>query len=116
MQLATAAGYEVFITAYPGNIAYLKRLGTSQAFDYRSPNVIRDINLALDRKFLAGALVIGNIWAESCIAVLEKAKRRKFFALAGFPTPGNSSRRLWTEYGNTLSDALSSLVATIDML
>ncbi|KAK1811665.1 hypothetical protein LTR12_013966 [Friedmanniomyces endolithicus] len=87
VQLATAAGYEVFTTASPRNFAYVKRLGASQVFDYRSPTVIRDITLALDRKFLAGALAIGNNGAESCIAVLEEAKGRKFVALASFPTP-----------------------------
>ncbi|KAF6225178.1 hypothetical protein HO133_010375 [Letharia lupina] len=87
IQLATAAGYEVFTTASPKNFAYVERLGASQVFDYRSPTIIRDIILALKDKTLAGVLAIGNSGAESCIAVLEKCKGRKFVAMASFPWP-----------------------------
>ena len=89
IQLAKAAGYEVFTTASSKNFEYVKRLGASQAFDYRSPTVIQDIILALKHKPLAGSFAIGNNGAESCIAVLEKSKGRKFVALASFPMPKN---------------------------
>lgn len=89
IQLATAAGYEVFTTASPKNFEYVTRLGASQAFDYRSPTVIQDIILALKQKTLAGALAIGNNGAESCIAVLEKSKGRKFVAMSSFPWQDN---------------------------
>jgi NADPH:quinone reductase-like Zn-dependent oxidoreductase len=36
IQLAVAAGYEVITTCSPRNFDYVKRLGASQAFDYRS--------------------------------------------------------------------------------
>lgn len=89
IQLATAAGYEVFTTASPKNFDYVKRLGASQAFDYRSPTVIQEIIGALKDKVLAGALAIGNNSAESCTAVLAETKGTKFVALASFPTPEN---------------------------
>lgn len=87
IQLATAAGYEVFTTASPKNFEYVKTLGASQVFDYRSPTVIQDIIFALKHKTLAGALAIGNNGAESCVAVVEKSKGRKFVAMASFPFP-----------------------------
>ena len=43
IQLAVAAGYEVVTTASPRNFDYVKRLGASQAFDYRSKTVVADI-------------------------------------------------------------------------
>ena len=51
IQLATATGYEVFTTASPRSFEYVKSLGASQAFDYRSPTVIQDIAFALRHKF-----------------------------------------------------------------
>lgn len=83
IRLATAAGYEVYTTASPKYFEYVKRLGAIRAFDYRSPTVIQDLIPALQYKTLAGALAIGNNGAESCIAVLEKSKSRRFVAMSG---------------------------------
>lgn len=87
IQLAKAAGYEVITTASPKNFDYVKRLGASQAFDYRSPTVVQDIFLTLKNKFLAGAYALNNNGAESCMAVLEKCQGQKFIAMASFPWP-----------------------------
>ena len=84
IQLATGAGYEVFTTASPKNFEYVKRLGATQAFDYRSPTVVQGIILALKDKNVAGSLAIGNNSAESCTAILEQTKGRKFVAMASF--------------------------------
>lgn len=89
IRLATAAGYEVYTTASPKYFEYVKRLGAIRAFDYRSPTVIQDLISALQHETLAGALAIGNDGTESCIAVLEKSKSRKFVAVASFPPPEN---------------------------
>ena len=56
IQLATAAGYEVFATASPHNFDYIRRLGASQAFDYRGKTVVSDIIEALKGKTIAGAM------------------------------------------------------------
>jgi NADPH:quinone reductase-like Zn-dependent oxidoreductase len=87
IQLATTAGYEVFTTASPKNFEYVKRLGAVQAFDYRSPTVIKDIVNALKNKTLVGAMAIDNGSADACISVLEKTKGGKFVALASVPVP-----------------------------
>jgi NADPH:quinone reductase-like Zn-dependent oxidoreductase len=47
IQLAAAAGYEVFTTASPRNFAYVQRLGAARVFDYRSATVIRDVIQAM---------------------------------------------------------------------
>jgi NADPH:quinone reductase-like Zn-dependent oxidoreductase len=47
IQLAVAAGYEVITTASPCNFEYVKGLGASQVFDYRSGTVVADVIAAL---------------------------------------------------------------------
>ncbi|CEL03762.1 hypothetical protein ASPCAL04906 [Aspergillus calidoustus] len=56
VQLAVAAGYEVYATASPKNFEYVKRLGATEVFDYNSPAVVDDIVTALAGKTLAGAI------------------------------------------------------------
>ena len=87
IQLAKAAGYEVITTASSKNFEYVKRLGASQVFDYRSPTVVQDLVLALKAKKLAGAYAISNNGAESCMSVLEQSQGRKFIANASVPWP-----------------------------
>jgi hypothetical protein len=74
IQLATTAGYEVFTTASPKNFEYVKRLGAVQAFDYRSPTVIKDIVNALKNKTLVGAMAIDNGSAVSLSSRKPKAE------------------------------------------
>lgn len=66
IQLAVAAGYEVFTTASPKNFDYVKSLGAARAFDYNSKTVIPDITSALQGKLVAGAVAIGKGSAEAC--------------------------------------------------
>jgi NADPH:quinone reductase-like Zn-dependent oxidoreductase len=88
IQLAVAAGYEVFSTASPKNHAYLKKLGASQVFDYRSATVAEDMISALKGKSTAGALSIGSGAAEKCMQILDKSTgSNKFVAMATFPVP-----------------------------
>jgi len=60
IQLAAAAGYDVLTTASAHNHDYVKRLGASQAFDYRSPTAVGDITRALRGRTLAGTIAIGH--------------------------------------------------------
>ncbi|EJD44932.1 GroES-like protein [Auricularia subglabra TFB-10046 SS5] len=46
IQLAVHAGYRVIATASPANHAYVKSLGASEVFDYRSPDVVEQIRKA----------------------------------------------------------------------
>ena len=85
IQLAVAAGYEVFTTASPRNFAYCQKLGASRVFDYKDANVVADIVAAFAGKTLAGALAIGAGSADFCASVAAACQGRKFISIATFP-------------------------------
>ena len=87
IQLAVAAGYEVITTCSPKNFDYVKKLGASQAFDYKSKTVVKDIIHAFKGKPTAGALSIGARSAESCLDILAKCTGNKFLSMASYPVP-----------------------------
>ncbi len=99
IQLAVAAGYEVFTTASPHNFDYVKRLGASQAFDYRSKTVVSDIVEALRGRSLAGAMAIGLGSASACIDIVGACAGARFVALASPPASFDDvpagRNRLW---------------------
>jgi len=82
IQLAVAAGYEVITTASPRNFDYVKKLGASQAFDYSSKTVVKDIIAAFQGKTLAGALAIGTGSAEPCADIVHACDGDKFLSMA----------------------------------
>lgn len=85
IQLAAAAGYRVVTTASPRNFDYVKRLGATEAFDYRSPTVVTDIQRALKSCRVVGGLAIGEGSAAACIDVLASCKAPQKVAIATFP-------------------------------
>ncbi len=85
IQLAVAAGYEVFTTSSPRNFDYVKRLGASQVFDYNSKTVVADIIAALTGKTMAGALAIGTGSAEFCVDIVHACNGTKFVSTASTP-------------------------------
>ena len=85
IQLAVAAGYEVFTTASPRNFDYCKKLGASRVFDYKDPRVVPDLIEALSGKTIAGALAIGAGSPELCVAVVHACKGSKFVSIATYP-------------------------------
>ena len=87
IQLAVAAGYEVITTTSPKNFDYVKKLGASQAFDYKSKTVVDDLIHAFEGKTTAGAISIGSRAAENCLDVLNKCKGNKFISMASYPIP-----------------------------
>ncbi|CAO1604843.1 MAG: hypothetical protein LQ349_000481 [Xanthoria aureola] len=87
IQLARAAGYEVFTTASPKNFDYVRKLGADKVWDYRSQTAIRDITGALSDRRFAGAIAIGNGSMEACIGITAASKGRKFVAQASVPWP-----------------------------
>ena len=87
IQLAVAAGYEVITTASPKNFDYVKKLGATTAFDYRSKTVVEDVIAALKKKQCAGAISIGNNSIAPCIDILAASKGRKFVAQASANLP-----------------------------
>jgi NADPH:quinone reductase-like Zn-dependent oxidoreductase len=80
IQLAVAAGYEVFTTSSPNNFDYVKKLGASQAFDYKDENVVQKMIDALKDKELAGAMAIGMNSLHPCATILSKSNGAKFVA------------------------------------
>ncbi|KAF9876428.1 hypothetical protein CkaCkLH20_05836 [Colletotrichum karsti] len=64
IQYAKLSGYDVITTASPHNFDYLKELGASAVFDYKSPTVSEDI-----RKHTGDALTL----AWDCQSTLESA-------------------------------------------
>lgn len=85
IQLAVAAGYDVITTASPQNFNYVKSLGATQVFDYRSKSVVGDLIAALRDKTIAGALAIGATSAEACLKVVHACKGKQFVSMASFP-------------------------------
>ncbi|CEL11134.1 hypothetical protein ASPCAL14240 [Aspergillus calidoustus] len=82
IQLAVAAGYGVFTTASPKNFEYVKSLGASQVWDYRSPTIVEDIVAAFSGKVSAGALAIGDGAAGPCAEIISRVEGKKFVSLA----------------------------------
>lgn len=89
IQLAVAAGYEVFTTCSPRNFDFVQKLGATKAFDYNSKTVIPDMIQAFEGKTAAGAYSIGDGGAEACMAILNKVQGNKFIAMASFPVLKN---------------------------
>ena len=87
IQLAVAAGYEVFTTCSPKNFDFVKKLGASRAFDYNSKTVVQDLIRAFSSKTTAGALSMGPGSARACMDVLDKCKGDKFLSMASYPVP-----------------------------
>ena len=82
IQLAVAAGYEVITTASSKNFDYVKKLGASQAFDYNSPTVIKDIVKAFHKKDIAGATAYAPGTFEPCFAIVRKIDGLKLVSSA----------------------------------
>ncbi|KAK9235659.1 putative alcohol dehydrogenase [Lipomyces kononenkoae] len=80
IQLAVAAGYEVFTTASPKNFDYVKKLGASRAFDYKKKSVVQEVINAAKGKTMAGALAIGDGSLASCLDIMYHCKGEKFVA------------------------------------
>ncbi|KAJ5826941.1 Polyketide synthase enoylreductase [Penicillium robsamsonii] len=93
IQLAVSAGYEVVTTASPKNFDYVKKLGATHVFDYKSETVVDDISAVVKGLPLAGGYSIGDGSIDLLAAVLVKHEgpsTKKVIALAG-GQPGGSS-------------------------
>lgn len=110
VQLAVAAGYEVVATASPRNWDMVRSLGAAQVFDYRSPDVQRDILAALRGKTVAGAVSIGQGAAENCMDIMGACgpDANKFVTMVSFPVPENNPEHFATL--RTVAYFVSSLI------
>ncbi|RLL96757.1 hypothetical protein CFD26_106061 [Aspergillus turcosus] len=90
VQLAVSAGYEVLSTSSPKNFDYVKGLGATHVFDYRSKTLVKDLLGALQGRELVGAYAIGSGAVEACTAVMrnrDASLTRKRIAVAGAIIP-----------------------------
>ncbi|KAJ3565876.1 hypothetical protein NPX13_g7336 [Xylaria arbuscula] len=85
IQLAAAAGYELFTTASPKNFEYVKALGASHVWDCQDPRTVKSMIKALQNKDYAGALAAGNGSLEACIKVVASVPGRRFVSQATIP-------------------------------
>lgn len=88
IQLAAPAEYEVFTTASPKNFDYVKTLGASQVWYYRSPTIVEDIIAAFKGRISPGALAIGDTSCARVGEIVSRIDGRKFISLANPPTGG----------------------------
>ncbi|KAL2813947.1 oxidoreductase [Aspergillus cavernicola] len=93
IQLAVAAGYEVFTTASPKNFDYVKKLGAARAFDYNSKTVVDDIVKAFKGRTTAGALIMGANGSDACMDIIDKLSGDKFISIATYPVPSPPPKR-----------------------
>ncbi|KAG0652096.1 Dehydrogenase azaJ [Hyphodiscus hymeniophilus] len=99
IQLAVAAGYEVFTTCSPKNSNLVASLGASKTFDYKSRTVVSDMITALKGKTVAGALTMGDGGADACMDILAKCEGNKFISMATYPKPKTPPKRFAVPIG-----------------
>jgi hypothetical protein len=75
----------VITTCSPKNFDYVKRLGASQAFDYRGNAVVGEIVAALNGKKLAGAFAVAAGSATLCAEVLSASEGGEVLVFATVP-------------------------------
>eukprot|EP01055_Gregarina_sp_Pseudo9_P000067 Gregarina_sp_Pseudo_9__66@NODE_1044_length_1940_cov_265_916886_g978_i0_p1_GENE_NODE_1044_length_1940_cov_265_916886_g978_i0NODE_1044_length_1940_cov_265_916886_g978_i0_p1_ORF_typecomplete_len340_score36_41ADH_N/PF08240_12/2_7e15ADH_zinc_N/PF00107_26/5_9e09ADH_N_2/PF16884_5/0_068Bac_luciferase/PF00296_20/0_15_NODE_1044_length_1940_cov_265_916886_g978_i01251144 len=80
IQLAVAAGYEVYTTSSPKNFDYCKNLGASRVFDYKSSTIVQDLIEAFKGKTCAGAYAICPGTESPVCEVVAQSEGRKFVA------------------------------------
>ncbi|KAI1332130.1 GroES-like protein [Xylariaceae sp. FL0255] len=85
IQLAVAAGYEVYSTASPSNFDLVRSLGATAVFDYHQSNSAAEIVAALKGKEVVGGFSINSGGVAICAEVINNSNSRKFIADAGPP-------------------------------
>lgn len=92
IQLAVAAGYEVFSTSSPHNFALLESLGATQVFNYKDPDVNSKIIKAMSGRTSAGAIAIRENSAFHCLSILGACEGKRHMAMATYPIPAQPKR------------------------
>ncbi|MCJ1390244.1 hypothetical protein MMC18_003102 [Xylographa bjoerkii] len=82
-----AAGYEVIATASPKNFEYVKKLGASQVFNYKSNTIVDELVAATKDKTTAGVLncICVNGAIQACADTLSRCVGNKFIATCMHP-------------------------------
>ncbi|KAF2659341.1 GroES-like protein [Lophiostoma macrostomum CBS 122681] len=87
IQLAVAAGYDVYTTASPKNFELVWRLGAKEVFDYHDEGVAEKLIVSLEAQKLVGALGINAGGVALAGKVLNSTESVRFIADAGPPPP-----------------------------
>jgi len=111
IQLAVAAGYEVVTTCSPKNFDYVRKLGASQAFDYKSPTVVADVLSSLRVRSLAGALAIGTGSSKFCLDIVHACDGAKAVAQASMPIEMDGALGGWIPLIRTMARLVSANMA-----
>jgi NADPH:quinone reductase-like Zn-dependent oxidoreductase len=85
IQLAVASGYDVIATASPKNFDYVRKLGATVVFDYRSRTAVTEVIKAHSGRTSAGAIAIGHGSMVACVDIMHACKGDKFIAMATPP-------------------------------
>lgn len=82
VQLAAAAGYEVFAIASSRNHDLLKSVGAAKCFDYRHETFVEDIVKSLDGRDIVGALhvITTEETLQTLCEILHRSRGRKFIS------------------------------------
>ncbi|KAJ5528074.1 oxidoreductase [Penicillium frequentans] len=91
IQLAVSAGYEVFTTSSPHNFNYVRKLGATKVFNYKSKTVVDDMVNALEGEKLAGAISMAHEGTKRCMDILARCDGKRFVSLAAYPVPDKLS-------------------------
>ena len=86
VQMAAAAGLDVIATSSSSNFDYVKGLGATKAFDYKSPSVIDDVVAELDKGTCAGILLAAGSVADAC-QVSHRSRQKLLVASSNPPKP-----------------------------
>ncbi len=109
IQLAAAAGYNVITTASPKNFEYVRTLGATHVFDYKSKNLVHQMAEVLQGREVVGALSVAAGSAAECIDVLSLCRGRKFVANCSSPLALDAMARGDRVTFATLARALPSM-------
>ncbi|OJJ43601.1 hypothetical protein ASPZODRAFT_136056 [Penicilliopsis zonata CBS 506.65] len=120
VQLAVAAGYEVFTTASPRNFERVKALGVAQVFDYAADDVVKQIVTALAGKKLAGVLDVINKQGDAiskCVEVVRQTpEARQVISTVGPILPKLEGIETIGIFASTIKDNEVSRVIYEDFL
>jgi NADPH:quinone reductase-like Zn-dependent oxidoreductase len=86
IQLAVASGLHVVTTASPPNYEFVRSLGASDVFDYRSTTLTRDLTAKLEHVELCGIYdAIGEEASFSPLAAITERLQRRIPAVSVHP-------------------------------
>lgn len=110
VQLAVAAGYEVYSTCSAKNFDYVLRLGAKRVLDYHDRHWAEELTEMLRGKSVLGAYTVGNGSVEACTGILAQLSKeggdvQKRITFAGFPIPADQLKT-WLGTAGVMASAM----------